>query len=149
MTSFARAPKVVIFIFLFGYTSHHLYFGFTETEIVSFWRNLHHWRYRNWSKWQLSVQAVTEISPKLHFFSMLLIVHVQNNVIFDQIIIASNNIETLFQLYNAFVIIALSDRWWEYSQITKFMGPTWGPPGSCRPQMGPCWPLEPCYQGYV
>ena len=21
-------------------------------------------------------------------------------------------------------------------QITKFMGPTWGPPGSCRPQMG-------------
>ena len=23
------------------------------------------------------------------------------------------------------------------SQITKFMGPTWGPPGFCRPQMGP------------
>ena len=23
------------------------------------------------------------------------------------------------------------------SQITRFMGPTWGPPGSCRPQMGP------------
>ena len=23
------------------------------------------------------------------------------------------------------------------NQITKFMGPTWGPPGSCRPQMGP------------
>ena len=23
------------------------------------------------------------------------------------------------------------------SQITKFMGPTWGPPGSCWPQMGP------------
>ena len=21
--------------------------------------------------------------------------------------------------------------------IAKFMGPTWGPPGSCRPQMGP------------
>ena len=33
------------------------------------------------------------------------------------------------------------------SQIAKFMGPTWGPPGSCRPQMGPCWPHEPCYQG--
>ena len=27
------------------------------------------------------------------------------------------------------------------------MGPTWGPPGSCRPQMAPCWPHEPCYQG--
>ena len=25
----------------------------------------------------------------------------------------------------------------EHSQITKFMGPTWGPPGSCRPQMVP------------
>ena len=23
------------------------------------------------------------------------------------------------------------------TQITKFMGPTWGPPGSCRAQMGP------------
>ena len=33
------------------------------------------------------------------------------------------------------------------SQIAKYMGPTWGPPGSCRPQMGPCWPHEPCYQG--
>ena len=21
--------------------------------------------------------------------------------------------------------------------ITRFMGPTWGPPGSCRPQVGP------------
>ena len=26
---------------------------------------------------------------------------------------------------------------WVGSQIAKFMGPTWGPPGSCRPQMGP------------
>ena len=27
------------------------------------------------------------------------------------------------------------------SQIAKFMGPTWGPPGSCRPQphVGPRW----------
>ena len=23
------------------------------------------------------------------------------------------------------------------TQIAKFMGPTWAPPGSCRPQMGP------------
>ena len=23
------------------------------------------------------------------------------------------------------------------SQIARFMGPTWGPPGSCRPQVGP------------
>ena len=25
------------------------------------------------------------------------------------------------------------------TQIAKFMGPTWGLPGSCRPQMGPMW----------
>ena len=25
----------------------------------------------------------------------------------------------------------------DMSQIAKLMGPTWGPPGSCRPQMGP------------
>ena len=25
----------------------------------------------------------------------------------------------------------------EWSQIAKFMGPAWGPPGSCRSQMGP------------
>ena len=31
----------------------------------------------------------------------------------------------LFHLYNG------------NPQIAKFMGPTWGPPGSCRPQMGP------------
>ena len=32
------------------------------------------------------------------------------------------------------------------TQIAKFMGPTWGPPGSCRPQMGPTlapWTLLP------
>ena len=32
-------------------------------------------------------------------------------------------------------------------QIAKFMGPAWGPPGSCRPQMESCWPHEPCYLG--
>ena len=26
---------------------------------------------------------------------------------------------------------------WRGSQIAKFMGPTWGPPGSCRPPDGP------------
>ena len=33
------------------------------------------------------------------------------------------------------------------TQIATFMGPTWGPPGSCGPQMGPYCPPEPCYQG--
>ena len=26
---------------------------------------------------------------------------------------------------------------WHYTQIASFMRPTWGPPGSCRPQLGP------------
>ena len=30
------------------------------------------------------------------------------------------------------------------SQIAKFMGTTWGPPG---PRWTPCWPHKPCYQG--
>ena len=33
------------------------------------------------------------------------------------------------------------------SQIAISMAPTWGPPGFCRPQVGPTWHHEPCYQG--
>ena len=31
------------------------------------------------------------------------------------------------------------------SQLAGFTWPTWGPPGFCRPQIGPCWPHELCY----
>ena len=41
----------------------------------------------------------------------------------------------------------VTSRHWRSSQIAKFMGPIWGPPGSCRPRWAPCWPHEPCYQG--
>ena len=34
------------------------------------------------------------------------------------------------------------------SLIARFMGPTWGPHGSCRPQMGPILAHEPFYMGY-
>ena len=33
------------------------------------------------------------------------------------------------------------------TQITRFMGPTWDPPGSCRPQVGPMLAHRPCYHG--
>ena len=50
-----------------------------------------------------------------------------------------------------FLCVTISDRYWisvceckpelipiqKLPQIVKFMGPTWGPPGSCRPQMDP------------
>ena len=35
------------------------------------------------------------------------------------------------------------------TQITKFMGPTWGPPGSCRPQMGPMLAPWTSLSGYI
>ena len=31
--------------------------------------------------------------------------------------------------------------------IAWFMGPTWGPSGADRNQLGPCWPHELCYLG--
>ena len=63
--------------------------------------------------------------------------------------------------------------WSLSSQIARFMGPTWGPPGPCRPQMGPilapwtllsgivwmfsqyekksmsCWPTSLCWTTFV
>ena len=35
------------------------------------------------------------------------------------------------------------------TQIAKFMGPTWGPPGSCRPQMGPMLSPWTLLSGYL
>ena len=44
-------------------------------------------------------------------------------------------------IFLAYVIITHCWGWCSLkviiSQIAKFIGPTWGPPGSCRPQMGP------------
>ena len=37
---------------------------FTETEIFSFWWNIHHWLYWKLSFWQLPVQPVMKISSK-------------------------------------------------------------------------------------
>ena len=35
------------------------------------------------------------------------------------------------------------------TQIAKFMGPTWGPPGSCRPQIGPMLAPWTLLSGYL
>ena len=47
-----------------------------------------------------------------------------------------------FQHSVSYITVAITDR--IDSQIAKFMGPTWGPPGSCRSQMGPILTHEPC-----
>ena len=39
--------------------------------------------------------------------------------------------------------------WMVDTQIARFMRPTWGPPGTCRPQLGPMLAHEPCYEGRV
>ena len=52
-----------------------------------------------------------------------------------------HELKAIFTCVHYFISIA--------SQIAKFMGPTWSLPVSCRPQMDPCWPHEPCFQGYV
>ena len=36
----------------------------TETKMLSFWRNFHHWVHRKLSKWQLPVQPLMKISSK-------------------------------------------------------------------------------------
>ena len=38
--------------------------------------------------------------------------------------------------------------WYSHTQI-EFMGPTWGPPGSCRPQMGPLLAPWTLLSGYI
>ena len=49
----------------------------TETEMLSFWCNFHHWRHRKLSKWQIPVQLVMKISSawwrrQMETFSALL-----------------------------------------------------------------------------
>ena len=57
--------------------------------------------------------------------------------IFTVVLLSSNFTNTYdwFRLYEIYS-----------SQITRPMGPAWGPPGSCRPHMGPMLAHEPCYQ---
>ena len=46
------------------------------------------------------------------------------------------NISKMKNYYHCFTLVVTEEHYMQ-SQIAKFMGPTWGPPGSCRPQMGP------------
>ena len=50
----------------------------------------------------------------------------------------------------SYVFLALTHRYIgcrHYSPITRFLGPTWAPPGSVGPKWTPCRPQEPCYLG--
>ena len=49
--------------------------------------------------------------------------------------------EKIWQYASGLTVPQLPKQWLQIgeirTQIAKFKGPTWGPPGSCRPQMGP------------
>ena len=64
-------------------------------------------------------------------FCVYLLWMVQNFVLGDNF---TTLIAMLSNISNSTNELLLSSK---TSQIAKFMGPTWGPPGSCRPQMGP------------
>ena len=54
--------------------------------------------------------------------------------------VCGNRCQFCFQMSAVYYISIYSNTpvyYYGASQITKFLGPTWGPPGSCRPQMGP------------
>ena len=43
----------------------------------------------------------------------------------------------LTSFFDRSLIMGCRDVYDKTSQIARFTGPTWGPPGTCRPQMGP------------
>ena len=46
-------------------------------------------------------------------------------------------LQTLMWTISTLLVLNIEKLLISRSQIAKFMGPTWGPPRSCRPQMGP------------
>ena len=53
------------------------------------------------------------------------------------------------QRFSAMLIIVFPNIFLTTIQIAKFMGPTWGPPGSCRSQMGPMLAPWALLSGYL
>ena len=72
--------------------------------------------------WLYTRRIVSYNPVSFHFFFGKC--HLNNGCIFTQI-------------HFIYHIFHISSYWTVVSQIAKFMWPTWGPPGSCRPQMGP------------
>ena len=47
---------------------YNIHLGYTEMEMMSYWRNFHHWLHGHLSFWPILVQPVMEISPKLRLY---------------------------------------------------------------------------------
>ena len=76
-----------------------------------------------------------EIVPRLNVVMMYHRVIIKRGRNFDVVDHISDEINILIEMYASLREIRVSNLL--PAQIAKFMGPAWGPPGSCRPQMGP------------
>ena len=55
---------------------------------------------------------------------------------------------TMILTYSYLRIFRFQQKKGKHTLITRFMGPTWGPPGADRTQVGPMLAHGPCYLGY-
>ena len=63
-------------------------------------------------------------------------------------IYCKSSVITRYVISELYPLCNLYQSYDQQSEIAEFMGPIWGSLGSGRPQMGPWWPHESCYQGY-
>ena len=59
-------------------------------------------------------------------------------------------VHTMNYIYSSHLVVDDDQRFcWVISLIARFMGPTWGPSGADRTQVGPMLAHELCYMGYL
>ena len=121
-------------------------------ELIKFWhvkqlfrrqRKTTNWNHFNWSHfWARLVWIYPMCSSAI--INALFVIHVHKIFILPATVYLSG----MKMAYHRIVVSPLLTNWiyhrLKVPQIAKFMCPTWGPPGSCRPQMGPMlspWPL--------
>ena len=159
-----------------------IHLSYPEMEISSFWQNSYYWLHQKLLFWQLWVQPLTKMLLLFPFrcnrysvcavFTALLLFSISAHYLTDggcfcsyekQInhsgITPSCDLEQKRSMLKCkhFCVLVLfqGDSLNIESQIARFMGPSWGPPGTCWPQMGPMlapWTLLsgfcyfPCYE---
>ena len=84
--------------------------------------------------WSMTIYLWTygTIVYRLHWKPELVMMSTLSSLVTQEVAIMTNYGATNDKKISIMVMSMLS-----VSLIARFMGPTWGPPGSCRPQMGP------------
>ena len=82
----------------------------------------------------VSYHSLTKWLRKILISDVMMVVRYMTNV-FDGV--------KLRKIHNEVTILA------KMTHVAKFMGPAWGPPGSCRPQMGPMLAPWTLLSGYA